>query len=227
MKRYLLEISVPVLVISLVCFFGLAASPVCAQEKAPAVTIKLPAPKLDGALSVEKALAERRSVRTYKADALSMAEVSQVLWAAQGITEPGKGLRTAASARGMYLLEVYLVAGNVTGLPAGVYRYQPKGHELIRMIEGDRKAELARAGQPSINSAPAALVITGASDRAAGNPPWMYMEAGHAAQNVYLQAVSLGLGTVSMAGFKPDEVKRCLNLPEKEQPLYIMPVGKK
>jgi SagB-type dehydrogenase family enzyme len=226
-KRYRLETSIPVLVILLLSFFFFATSAVYAQEKAAGTTIKLPAPKLDGTVSVEKALAERRSVRAYRAEALSMAEVSQILWAAQGITEPGKGLRTAASARGMFLLEVYLVAGTVTGLPAGLYRYQPKGHELLKLAEGDKKAELAKAGQAAINSAPVALVITGASDRAASNPPWMYMEAGHAAQNVYLQSVSLGLGTVSMAGFKPEEVKSCLNLPEKEQPLYIMPVGRK
>ena len=228
MKRYRLKKIVPVLVIALFCSWSALTSDGSAQEKAAGATIKLPPPKLDGTVSVEKTLVERRSVRAYKTEPLSLAEVSQVLWAAQGVTEPAKGLRTAPSARGTFVVEVYLVTGTVTGLPAGQYRYQPKGHELVKMAEGDKKAELFKAaGQAAINSAPVALVIAGASDRSASNPSWMYLEAGHAAQNIYLQAVSLKLGTVSMAGFKPDEVKRALGLPEKEQPIYIMPVGRK
>jgi SagB-type dehydrogenase family enzyme len=128
----------------------------------------------------------------------------------------------------MFLVDIYLVAANVTDLPAGLYRYQPKGHELVKVADGDKKAELHKAaGQAAINGAPAVLIITGASDRVANNPSMMYLEAGHAAQNIYLQAVSLKLGTVSMAGFKPEEVKRALSLSEKEQPIYIMPVGRK
>jgi SagB-type dehydrogenase family enzyme len=229
MRKYRLEKIVPVLVIALLCSWSVLIGDAGAQEKAAAgVTIKLPSPKLDGTVSIEKALSERRSVRAYKPEPLSMAEVSQILWAAQGVTEPGKGLRTAPSARGMFLVDVYLVAANVTDLPAGLYRYQPKGHELFKVADGDKKAELHKAaGQAAINGAPAVLIITGASDRVANNPSMMYLEAGHAAQNIYLQAVSLKLGTVSMAGFKPEEVKRALSLSEKEQPIYIMPVGRK
>jgi SagB-type dehydrogenase family enzyme len=229
MRKYRLEKIVPVLVIALLCSWSVLIGDAGAQEKAAAgVTIKLPAPKLDGTVSIEKALSERRSVRAYKPEPLSMAEVSQILWAAQGVTEPGRGLRTAPSARGMFLVDVYLVAANVTDLPAGLYRYQPKGHELVKVADGDKKAELHKAaGQAAINGAPAVLIITGASDRVANNPSMMYLEAGHAAQNIYLQAVSLKLGTVSMAGFKPEEVKRALSLSEKEQPIYIMPVGRK
>jgi SagB-type dehydrogenase family enzyme len=229
MRKYRLEKIVPVLVIALLCSWSVLIGDAGAQEKAAAgVTIKLPSPKLDGTVSIEKALSERRSVRAYKPEPLSMAEVSQILWAAQGVTEPGRGLRTAPSARGMFLVDVYLVAANVTDLPAGLYRYQPKGHELVKVADGDKKAELHKAaGQAAINGAPAVLIITGASDRVANNPSMMYLEAGHAAQNIYLQAVSLKLGTVSMAGFKPEEVKRALSLSEKEQPIYIMPVGRK
>jgi SagB-type dehydrogenase family enzyme len=229
MRKYRLEKIVPVLVIALLCSWSVLIGDAGAQEKAAAgVTIKLPSPKLDGTVSIEKALSERRSVRAYKPEPLSLAEVSQILWAAQGVTEPGKGLRTAPSARGMFLVDVYLVAANVTDLPAGLYRYQPKGHELVKVADGDKKAELHKAaGQAAINGAPAVLIITGASDRVANNPSMMYLEAGHAAQNIYLQAVSLKLGTVSMAGFKPEEVKRALSLSEKEQPIYIMPVGRK
>jgi SagB-type dehydrogenase family enzyme len=126
------------------------------------------------------------------------------------------------------VFEVYLVAGNVTGLPAGLYRYQPKGHELIKVAEGDKKSDLFKVvAQPAINSAPAALIIAGIPERSTANPVWIYLEAGHAAENVYLQAVSLKLGTVSIAGFKPEDVKRALAFPEKVQPIYIMPVGRK
>jgi len=193
-----------------------------------AQTISLPKPRLDGTVSLEKTLQERRSVRSYKDEPLTLAEVSQILWAAQGITESQRGLRTAPSARAQYFIEVYLVTGKVSDLPPGLYKYQPKGHELLKVAEGDKKADLHKAaGQASIQKAPVALLICGLSDKAAGNPTFMYLEAGHVSQNIYLQGVSLGLGTVAMAGFKPEEVKKALSLPEKEVPIYIMPLGKK
>ncbi len=189
--------------------------------------VKLPQPVLTSETSVEKAIAERRSVRSYKNEPLRLQEVGQVLWAAQGITDPSSGHRAAPSPRGAYLLKVYLAAGNVTDLPQGLYRYEPKGHELVRVAEGDKKAALYdAAGQGAIRSAPAALVITGETGKS-GNPGWTYLEAGHAAENVYLECVSLRLGTVTMAGFKPEQVKKALSLPEKEEVIYVMPLGKK
>jgi len=204
------------------------SQPAAAQPIHSEVTLmKLPAPMLDGQVSVEKALSERRSIRTYKDEPLSLAEVSQILWAAQGVSDSASGKRTAPSARAMYFLDVYLISGNVKDLPPGMYRYHPGGHQLERTMEGDAKAKLFEAaGQASIKSAPAALVITGQSDRST-DPNWMYLEAGHAAQNVYLQGVALGIGTVVMAGFKPDEVKKAMSLPENHTVIYIMPLGKK
>jgi len=201
---------------------------VIAQEKgSETVMVKLPAPKLDGQVSVEKALWQRRSVRAYKEEPLSLAEVSQILWAAQGVSDSASGKRTAPSARAMYFLDVYLISGNVEGLSPGLYRYRPQGHQLERIMEGNAKNKLLEAaGQASIKSAVAALVITGQSDRST-NPNWMYLEAGHAAQNVYLQGVSLGIGTVVTAGFKPDEVQKALSLPENQTVIYIMPLGRK
>jgi SagB-type dehydrogenase family enzyme len=176
---------------------------------------------------VEKAIAERRSVRSYKNEPLQLREIGQVVWAAQGITEPSRGLRSAPSPRAAYLLKVYVAAGNVTDLPQGLYRYEPKGHELVRVAEGDKKAVLFdAAGQGPIKNAPAVLLITGETAKS-GNPGWAYLEAGHAAENVYLECVSLKLGTVTMAGFKPDQVKKALSLPVKEELIYIMPLGKK
>lgn len=198
-----------------------------AQEKRRGETIQLPSPAYDSAVSIERALAERRSIRSYKDEPLTLNELSQILWAAQGITEPQKGLRTAPSARALYLLQVYVLPGNVTNLPMGTYRYQPQGHELSKIAEGDKKADLFKAiGQAPIKNAPAVLVFSGLSEKTQ-RPTWMYLEAGHAAQNVYLQAVSLRLGAVVMGGFKDEDVRKVLNLSEKEQPLYIMPIGKK
>jgi len=229
MKRYF-----PIL--NLLLIFGLLALalPIClkvpstlAQEKSGGETITLPSPAYESAMSIERALSERRSIRSYKEEPLTLNELSQILWGAQGITEPTKGLRAAPSPRAAYLLQVYVLPGNVTNLPMGIYKYQPQGHELVKIADGDKKAELFKAaGQAPIKQAPVALVITGLSEKTQ-NPAWMYLEAGHAAENVYLQAVSLKLGTVSMAGFKEDEVRKVLNLPEKERVIYIMPVGKK
>jgi SagB-type dehydrogenase family enzyme len=190
-------------------------------------TIKLPAPVLTSDTSIEKAISERRSVRSYKAEPLQLEDVGQVLWAAQGITDPAKGLRAAPSPRAAYLIKVYVVAANVKGLTAGVYRYEPKGHELVQVIAGDRKAALYDAvGQGQIKSAPAVLVIAGDMAKS-GNQGWSFLEAGHVSENVYLQCVSLKLGTVTMAGFKPDQVKKALGLQDKEEIIYLMPLGKK
>ena len=199
-----------------------------AEEKVTKTeNIKLPAAKYDGAVSVEKALLERRSIRAYKEEPLALSDVSQILWAAQGITDSKTGHRTAPSARALYLLEVYLISGNVTGLPMGLYQYQPQGHELLKVAEGDFKTKLFQGvGQAPIKNAPAVLVISGMSERST-NPNSMYLEAGHVAQNVYLQAVPLKLGTVVMGGFKGEEVRKALNISAKEEAIYIMPIGKK
>ncbi len=197
------------------------------QDGATGKTVKLPEPRYDGSVSVEKALKERRSVRAYADTPISLADVSQILWAADGITEPGRGLRTAPSAKGAFYVNVYLLAGKVTGLPAGAYRYVPKGHLLERVGEGDKKAEVFKvAPQAQINAAPAVLLIAGQTDRAASNPPWMYLEAGHVSQNVYLECTALGFSTVTMAGFKEDEVAKVMGF-KAEKPIYLMSIGKK
>jgi SagB-type dehydrogenase family enzyme len=230
MKRYF-PISNPVLIFGLAILMLL---PLClmdqsilAQEKSRGETVKLPSPRQDSDVSIEKALLERRSIRSYKEEPLTLKDLSQILWAAQGITEPKKGLRTAPSPRSLFLIEVYVLPGNVTNLPTGAYKYQPQGHDLIKIADGDKKAELFNAvGQASIKSAPAVLVFSGLSEKTQ-RPTWMYLEAGHAAQNVYLQTVSLKMGGVVIGGFKDEDVRKVLNLSEKEQPLYIMPIGKK
>ena len=108
----------------------------------PAIVIKLPKPREDGKTSVESALRHRRATREFRNTPLTLAEVSQLLWAAQGITSPD-GKRTAPSAGALYPLEVFVVAGSVESLPAGVYRYRPQGHDLSRVTDGDKRVKLA------------------------------------------------------------------------------------
>jgi len=195
--------------------------------------IKLPEPKYIGATSVEEALMKRRSVRVFKEGPVLLAELSQLIWAAQGMTNPG-GLRTAPSAGALYPLELYVVAGNVTGLQPGVYRYGRKNHELLSIAKGDRRNDLCSAalGQSSIKKAALVLVLSGVFERTTAKYGergirYVHMEAGHAAQNVYLQAVTLQLGTVVIGAFSDRDVKALLKMTDSEMPLYIMPVGKK
>jgi SagB-type dehydrogenase family enzyme len=194
--------------------------------------IKLPEPVLNGALSVEKAIAARRSVRYYAALPLTLAELSQILWAAQGLSGPS-GLRTTPSAGALYPLEVYILAGNVTGLTSGMYKYGCAGHVLLRTGKKDKRAELYNAAlrQGSIKSAPVILIICAVYERMTakyGQRGIRYtdMEAGHASQNIYLQAESLGLVTLAIGAFHDSKVKKIVNMPKAEQPLYLMPIGK-
>jgi SagB-type dehydrogenase family enzyme len=196
-------------------------------------TIKLPEPKLKGDISLEQALSERRSVRDFSESALTLEEVSQLLWAAQGITSEWGG-RTAPSAGGLYPLEVYLVAGNVEGLAAGSYRYHPEGHELAKVKDGDLRERLAEASleQTWVKEAAINIIISAVYERTTGKYGergirYVPMEAGHSAQNNYLQATALNLGTVTIGAFHDDLVKEVAGMPENEAPLYVIPVGRK
>lgn len=203
-----------------------------AGEKSDRVVIDLPEPRRSGEMAVEQALASRRSIRSFAQTPLRIAAVGQLLWAAQGIND-SRGLRTAPSAGALYPLEIHLVAGTVTDLAPGVYRYEPAPHRLVRTEPGDRRAQVARAasGQAWIAEAPAVLVLTGVHARSArkyGDRAWRYvhMEVGHAAQNVYLQAVALGLGTTMVGAFQDEHVARALGLPAEERPLGLLPLGR-
>lgn len=192
----------------------------------------LPEPRKESKTSIEEALLKRRSIREYKDEALSLEEISQILWSAQGITAPERGGRTAPSAGALYPLEIYLVVRKIENLESGVYHYLPEGHKIKQVLEKDISGELAIAGlnQMFIKDAPANIVISAVFSRTTskygerGNQ-YVYMEAGHASENIYLQIESLGLGTVTVGAFSDEEVKRILNLQE-EIPLYIMPIGR-
>lgn len=195
------------------------------------VTIELPPPVRKGHITLEEALSQRRSIRNYAARPLTIEEIGQLLWAAQGISGPG-GKRTAPSAGALYPLEIYCVVGEVEGVPAGVYRYLPGSHQLVRTVAGDLRHALYRAAQNQspVKDAPISLVFTGVYARTtakygARGERYVHLEAGHASQNVYLQAEGLDLGTVAIGAFLDDEVREILRVGGEETPLYIMPVG--
>jgi len=174
----------------------------------------------------------RRSVRRYSKEAITLNDLSQLLWAAQGITS-GEGFRTAPSAGALYPLEVYVVAGNVDGLAGGVYRYRVDGHTLQRIRDGDLRGNLSECAlkQTQITDASVDIVFAAVFERSTAKygergVRYAYIEAGHAAQNVYLQAESLGLGVCAVGAFYEQEVSELLALPGDETPIYILTVGK-
>jgi len=195
-----------------------------------AISISLPKPNLRGKMSVEEAIAKRQSIRNFAQKPLSLEQLSQLLWSAQGITTQFR--RAVPSAGATYPLDVFAVTGIVTGLNPGVYLYLAMKHSLQLVKEGELREELASAAlnQEFIAHAPLDIVITAEYSRTtvrygSRGEKYVQMEVGHAGQNVSLIAETLGLGTVVIGAFIDEEVKRCLNLPKNFSPLYIMPVG--
>ena len=203
-------------------------SPRASETRSPASgPIALPAPQLKGTLTLEEALARRRSVRNFYDTPLTLAELGQLLWAAQGTTHPS-GLRTAPSAGALYPLEVYAVTREA------VYHYEPPGHRMTVHRQGDVRPALHAAAlrQDSVLQAPAVIVISAVYARTAQKygeertPRYVQLEAGHAAQNVLLQATALELGAVPIGAFEDNQVKQALALPSEQQVLYLIPVGR-
>jgi len=197
--------------------------------------ISLSTPAKTGRVSVEQALNTRRSERSFLDKSLTEKQVSQVLWAAQGVTTDWGG-RTAPSAKSAYPLTVYLIALDVTGVEPGIYQYIPGDlepvHQLGPLRSGDFTEQTATAGRQSqFQSVPAVLVITGnmqkMTDAFDGKPSDnnVYLEAGHVGENIYLQAKALGLGTVATGGFDKEKTTQLLDLPSSETLIYMMPLG--
>jgi SagB-type dehydrogenase family enzyme len=196
---------------------------------------KLPEPRYEGEVSVEEAIFQRRSIRHYRDDPLTVDEVSQLLWAAGGKTIDGitGATRAYPSAGAAYPLEIYLAAGNVQGLPAGLYRYQWEDHSIVLVKDGDVRNSLTKAalGQSMVASAPISLVFAAVYARTTqrygqrGEVRYVHMDVGGAGQNVHLQAEALGLGTVIIGAFRDEAVQEVLGVRD-EEPLYIMPVGR-
>lgn len=201
--------------------------------------IRLPRPRVEEpAKPINVVLLERRSRRSYRREPLTLEEVSLLLWAGYGVTGP-EGLKTCPSAGATYPLELYLVVGRrgvVAGddyLREGVYHYLPDEHALELVVEGDVRGRLQAASlnQEWVGEAPVSIVIAAVFERTTMHYGergyrYVYMEAGHCSQNIYLEATALGLGTVAVGAFYDDDVAAILNLPPRTHPLYIMPVGR-
>jgi SagB-type dehydrogenase family enzyme len=178
-------------------------------------------------MSLEEALARRRSVREFTRETLTERELSQLLWAAQGITH-AEGLRTAPSAGALYPLELYVASAG------GFYRYEPRRHRLVRLSDRDLRAAMRRAAldQEAVTQAPTVFVFAAVYERTsrkygvARAARYVHMEVGHAAQNLLLEAAALGLGGVPIGAFDDEALHKALGLPADHRPLYLVPVGR-
>ena len=188
---------------------------------------RLPRPREQGTMSLEETLARRRSVRDFTSSGITPAELGQLCWAAQGVTAAG-GLRTAPSAGALYPLELYAVSAD------GVLHYRPGPHETVLHRAGDLRNALRQAalGQDALAEAPVVFVLAAVYERTAAKygegraRRYAQLEAGHAAQNLLLQAVALGLGAVPIGAFDDRRVQAVLGLPADQEPLYLIPVGR-
>lgn len=187
--------------------------------------ITLPKPNQNGQMPLEKAIATRRSHREFSPQPLTLQQIGQLAWAAQG-QEPGKKYRTAPSAGATYPLELFVVTGD------GLFQYLPAKHALEKLTDQDLRAVLASAawGQGFVEEAPVTFIFAAEFSRTTRRygergVRYVYMEAGHAAQNVHLQAESLGLGSVAVGAFDDDAVGRVLSLPKILEPIYMVVVG--
>lgn len=192
--------------------------------------IKLPEPKYKSNVSVEEAILKRRSIREFGSGKITLEELSQILWAAQGTTgeEWGYKLRSVPSAGALYPMEIY------AAMKKGVYRYLPEKHLLEKIRRGDAREELCEASlhQDFIRDAPVVIIIAAVFERTKSKygergTRYVYAEAGHVSQNIYLQCESIGLGAVAVGAFYDEAVQKVLKLPGNHKPIYLMPIGRK
>jgi len=191
--------------------------------------IPLPNPDLVGEMTLEEALASRRSRRAYSSEPLSQESLSQMLWAAQGVTSEFGG-RTAPSARSIYPYNLYVIVRDVSGIEPGLYHYIAENHSIRPLISSDNLLT-GENEQPAVSSAPAVLVYGAIYDKTrekfAGDSAVQVtlQESGHIGQNVYLQAEASNLATNVVGGFNADQVKSDLQLPADETVVYLQPFG--
>ncbi|HCX25296.1 MAG: Nitroreductase [Candidatus Collierbacteria bacterium GW2011_GWB1_45_35] len=201
----------------------------------PAENISLPSPEFRSSNSVEATLKNRRTRRDFQDKELSLKQVSQMLWSAQGVTVDWGG-RTAPSAKSTYPLSIFLVASKVTGLEAGEYQYLPGDRTPVHQLKPIQSVELQQAlyealNESSFKKAPAVLVITGNMGKMAeayggiGHDKEVYLEAGHVAQSLYLQAESLRLGMVVISSFDELKIKDLVTIPSSDTIIYLIPFG--
>lgn len=201
----------------------------------PAENISLPNPELRSSNSIEATLKNRRTRRDFLDNEVSLKQVSQMLWSAQGVTADWGG-RTAPSAKSTYPLSIFLVASKVSGLEAGEYQYLPGDRTPVHQLKPIQSVELQQAlyealNESSFKKAPAVLVVTGNMSKMAeayggiGHDKEVYLEAGHVAQNLYLQAESLRLGMVVISSFDELKIKDLVTIPSSDTIIYLVPFG--
>jgi SagB-type dehydrogenase family enzyme len=196
-----------------------------ATPESPPEDVALPPPVTTGGMSLNEALSRRRSQREFTGRGMTPEQLSQLCWAAQGITEPVKGLRTAPSALALYSVAVYVVNAQ------GIFEYLPKTHVLRRLRGAEAMPELRAAmNAPSASTAPVCMVLamdTGPLETRAGRQAERYclLEAGHIAQNILLEATALGLASVPVGGMDESKVAAALKLPANRRPVYVLPIG--
>ena len=199
-------------------------------------SIQLPKPSFDGKVSVEKAIKQRRTIRDFRGGTLSLSHLSQLLWAAQGITDSTMGGRAVPSGGALYPLDIYILIGEngVEKIEGGVYHYSPDEHSVSMISKGDRRREISTASlsQMWMAKAPVIFVITAEYKRITGKYGdrgirYALIEVGHAGQNLFLEAEALGLGAGIVGAFNDPEVSKVAGLPSKHEPILIMPVGYK
>lgn len=199
-------------------------------------TIDLPTPQITGDKSVEQAINDRRSIRRFTNEPLTLQDISQLLWAAQGITNKNTNFRAAPSAGHTFPLEVYVLVGKggVKGLNEGLYHYNPFKNTLEQILDNDARPELSQAanGQEWVKEAPVNIIITGNYQKMIDkykdeklSTRFVDMEAGHVGENIYLEVEARNLATVALGSFKDDQVHQILKIPDNEETLYIFPVG--
>ena len=194
--------------------------------------LSLPAPNTSSQVSLEETLYQRRSIRDYQNQGLTLSEVAQLMWAAQGKTVEWGG-RTAPSAGGLFPLDIYVFSGQVEGLAQGIYRYVAERHELVKIKEGDFREQLYSAAlkQNPVKNAAIDILVTAVYARTTvkygeRGVRYAWLEAGHAAQNICLEVTALDLGAVTIGAFDDEQVARAAGLASGETPLYIIPVGR-
>jgi SagB-type dehydrogenase family enzyme len=237
MIKWILPIFLPIFLALAADGFGLSRGgqqPEADSGSEPKV-ISLPRPDLKG-ISLEEAILARRSIRQYSAQPLSLAELSQLLFAAQGITghHGSFALRASPSAGALYPIELYAVINKVHDLQPGLYHYLPRDHALLQIRSADLRSEISQSclGQDFVGQAGVAFVMTAVYSRTTGRygergVRYVHMEAGHISQNIYLQATSLGLGSVAVGAFRDEDLDNLLDLSGKEETtIYVHAVGK-
>jgi SagB-type dehydrogenase family enzyme len=194
--------------------------------------IVLSEPKKVGKISFEQALFSRRSIREYKDSPMTTEQLSQLLWSAQGITGENGELRTAPSAGALYPMEIYITVQNVKELSSGVYKYDCFAHKLLQVKLGDVSDDLADAalGQSFVKESSVNIVISAVFERTRAkygerSDRYVYIEAGHIAQNLFLQGICLGLGVAVVGAFGDKKVHAVLGSLPEEEPIYIVTVG--